>query len=109
MATSPAGAARHVRARSISHLSSSARLSSSPFSPTCSIWNTLTAPSATMSTESSHPPRPEAAMAPISRSHRPSTAGPADEIEKPFPLKMEGKVEKGFGRGSRELGIPTGK
>ncbi|GME57498.1 Riboflavin kinase protein [Neofusicoccum parvum] len=33
-------------------------------------------------------------------------AGP-DVPEPPFPLKLSGKVIKGFGRGSKELGIPT--
>ncbi|KAF7322309.1 Riboflavin kinase [Mycena chlorophos] len=32
-----------------------------------------------------------------------SSAGP----EPPFPLRMEGKVIHGYGRGSKELGIPT--
>jgi riboflavin kinase len=29
------------------------------------------------------------------------------EVAAPFPLKMKGDVQKGFGRGSKELGIPT--
>ncbi|KAF2641109.1 riboflavin kinase [Massarina eburnea CBS 473.64] len=33
-------------------------------------------------------------------------AGP-DKVEPPFPLKLRGPVIKGFGRGSKELGIPT--
>ncbi|KAF1953761.1 riboflavin kinase [Byssothecium circinans] len=33
-------------------------------------------------------------------------AGP-DTVEPPFPLKLRGPVIKGFGRGSKELGIPT--
>ncbi|KAF1829091.1 riboflavin kinase [Decorospora gaudefroyi] len=33
-------------------------------------------------------------------------AGP-DTPEAPFPLKLRGPVIKGFGRGSKELGIPT--
>lgn len=33
-------------------------------------------------------------------------AGP-DTVEPPFPLKVRGPVIKGFGRGSKELGIPT--
>ena len=32
-----------------------------------------------------------------------SPSGPSP----PFPLRMRGTVEKGFGRGSKELGIPT--
>ncbi|KAF3761527.1 riboflavin kinase [Cryphonectria parasitica EP155] len=38
---------------------------------------------------------------------RPLLVGPDSGPETPFPLQMEGKVIKGFGRGSKELGIPT--
>ncbi|KAL2756022.1 hypothetical protein ACRALDRAFT_1070824 [Sodiomyces alcalophilus JCM 7366] len=38
---------------------------------------------------------------------RPRIVGPASGPEPPFPLNMEGKVISGFGRGSKELGIPT--
>ncbi|KAL0941838.1 riboflavin kinase [Colletotrichum truncatum] len=38
---------------------------------------------------------------------RPLIVGPESGPEAPFPLKMEGKVISGFGRGSKELGIPT--
>ncbi|MCJ1381583.1 riboflavin kinase [Xylographa soralifera] len=38
---------------------------------------------------------------------RPLTTGPPSGPEAPFPLKLSGKVVKGFGRGSAELGIPT--
>lgn len=38
---------------------------------------------------------------------RPSIVGQDSGPEPPFPLQMEGKVIKGFGRGSKELGIPT--
>nr|POE49020.1 riboflavin kinase [Quercus suber] len=38
---------------------------------------------------------------------RPQTTGPDAGPEPPFPLKLSGKVIKGFGRGSSELGIPT--
>ncbi|MCJ1316495.1 riboflavin kinase [Xylographa vitiligo] len=38
---------------------------------------------------------------------RPLTTGPPSGPEAPFPLKLSGKVVKGFGRGSSELGIPT--
>ncbi|KAE8147218.1 riboflavin kinase [Aspergillus avenaceus] len=34
-------------------------------------------------------------------------AGPDDGPEAPFPIKLSGPVIKGFGRGSKELGIPT--
>lgn len=32
----------------------------------------------------------------------------ADEPTDPFPIFLRGKVIRGFGRGSKELGIPTG-
>jgi len=38
---------------------------------------------------------------------RPLTAGPAEGPENPFPLRLSGPVIKGFGRGSKELQIPT--
>lgn len=38
---------------------------------------------------------------------RPLIVGPDSGPEPPYPLKMEGKVISGFGRGSKELGIPT--
>ncbi|PSS03450.1 riboflavin kinase [Coniella lustricola] len=38
---------------------------------------------------------------------RPMLVGPDAGPESPYPLQMEGKVIKGFGRGSKELGIPT--
>ncbi|CAK4031245.1 riboflavin kinase [Lecanosticta acicola] len=34
-------------------------------------------------------------------------AGPDDGPQPPFPLRLNGKVIKGFGRGSADLGIPT--
>ncbi|KAM7192892.1 putative riboflavin kinase [Rhypophila sp. PSN 637] len=38
---------------------------------------------------------------------RPAIVGPSTGPEPPFPYRMEGKVISGFGRGSKELGIPT--
>jgi len=38
---------------------------------------------------------------------RPLIVGPDSGPEPPYPLQMEGKVVSGFGRGSKELGIPT--
>ncbi|QPG94449.1 riboflavin kinase [Epichloe festucae Fl1] len=38
---------------------------------------------------------------------RPSIVGPDAGPEPPYPYKMEGKVISGFGRGSKELGVPT--
>jgi hypothetical protein len=39
--------------------------------------------------------------------NRPLIVGP-DTPQEPYPLKLAGTVVKGFGRGSKELGIPTG-
>lgn len=38
---------------------------------------------------------------------RPPTAGPDTGPVAPFPLRLSGQVIKGFGRGSKELQIPT--
>lgn len=38
---------------------------------------------------------------------RPLIIGSSTGLEAPYPLQMEGKVIKGFGRGSKQLGIPT--
>ncbi|KAK9767343.1 riboflavin kinase [Basidiobolus ranarum] len=37
---------------------------------------------------------------------RPSIVGPEVPVE-PFPFELQGEVVRGFGRGSKELGIPT--
>ncbi|KAH8601213.1 hypothetical protein B0O99DRAFT_681245 [Bisporella sp. PMI_857] len=42
-----------------------------------------------------------------SREPRPSIIGPDSGFEAPYPLRMNGQVVSGFGRGSKELGIPT--
>ncbi|KAL4927398.1 riboflavin kinase [Aspergillus undulatus] len=38
---------------------------------------------------------------------RPPVTGPDAGPESPFPIRLSGPVIKGFGRGSKELGIPT--
>lgn len=38
---------------------------------------------------------------------RPLIVGPEVPVE-PYPFTISGTVVKGFGRGSKELGIPTG-
>ncbi|KAJ0417049.1 riboflavin kinase-domain-containing protein [Aspergillus carlsbadensis] len=38
---------------------------------------------------------------------RPTVSGPDTGPETPFPIRLSGPVIKGFGRGSKELGIPT--
>ena len=43
----------------------------------------------------------------MDRTERPSIVG-ADSPEQPYPIYLKGPVIKGFGRGSKELGIPTG-
>ncbi|KAI9428683.1 riboflavin kinase [Lactarius indigo] len=40
------------------------------------------------------------------RQTRPSTVGP-DTVEPPFPIFLSGAVQKGFGRGGKDLGCPT--
>lgn len=38
---------------------------------------------------------------------RPTIVGPDDGPATPFPIRLGGEVVGGFGRGSKELGIPT--
>lgn len=38
---------------------------------------------------------------------RPLIVGPSSGPREPYPLQMEGKVIEGYGRGSKDLGIPT--
>ncbi|EPX73580.1 riboflavin kinase Fmn1 [Schizosaccharomyces octosporus yFS286] len=40
------------------------------------------------------------------KSPRPKIVG-SDKVEAPYPIRFEGKVVHGFGRGSKDLGIPT--
>lgn len=57
---------------------------------------------------STSPAPPIAEMAPVSRESRPMIVG-SDHPERPFPLQLAGTVTRGFGRGARFLGIPTGE
>ncbi|KAF3225014.1 riboflavin kinase, partial [Orbilia oligospora] len=41
------------------------------------------------------------------RETRPDTAGPDAGPGSPYPVRLSGKIISGFGRGSKELGIPT--
>ncbi|KAK6508019.1 riboflavin kinase [Arthrobotrys musiformis] len=41
------------------------------------------------------------------REARPDTVGPDAGPESPYPVRLSGKIISGFGRGSKELGIPT--
>ncbi|KAJ6510040.1 hypothetical protein C8R47DRAFT_964453 [Mycena vitilis] len=52
------------------------------------------------------PQRPEATRQATQRPVRPQLVGP-DSPESPFPILLAGPVQKGFGRGSKELGCPT--
>ncbi|CAG8668192.1 10712_t:CDS:2 [Dentiscutata erythropus] len=45
-------------------------------------------------------------MSELLETTRPLLVGP-DIVSPPYPIKMKGKVIQGFGRGSKELGIPT--
>jgi len=44
---------------------------------------------------------------PSYRAARPQVVG-AETPQKPFPIYLSGAVQKGFGRGSKDLGCPTG-
>lgn len=41
------------------------------------------------------------------RAERPRIVGP-DAPEPPFPIALSGPVQRGFGRGGKDLGCPTG-
>jgi len=32
-----------------------------------------------------------------------------ETVQPPYPVYLKGEITRGFGRGSRELGVPTGK
>jgi len=44
---------------------------------------------------------------PTGRHKRPSIVGP-ETPEHPFPVYLKGEVIRGFGRGGKDLGCPTG-
>lgn len=50
---------------------------------------------------------PQAQQAPTDRSQRPTIVGPDAGPEKPFPIYLQGTVQRGFGRGGKDLGCPT--
>jgi len=50
--------------------------------------------------------RPEATQTISFRSYRPQIVGP-DAPEPPFPIRLSGPVQRGFGRGGKDLGCPT--
>ncbi|KAN0064130.1 riboflavin kinase [Thecaphora frezii] len=49
---------------------------------------------------------PTASRSPVPPSARPEVCGP-HAPERPYPIYLRGEVEKGFGRGSKDLGCPT--
>jgi len=51
--------------------------------------------------------RPEVAQTVSFRVGRPQIVGP-DTPEPPFPIRLSGLVQRGFGRGGKDLGCPTG-
>ncbi|KAG6331033.1 hypothetical protein ID866_8054 [Astraeus odoratus] len=52
------------------------------------------------------PSKPALCQTKSFRESRPSIAGP-DTPEPPYPIPLEGIVQHGFGRGSKDLGCPT--
>lgn len=42
------------------------------------------------------------------RASRPQVCG-SDAPERPYPIYLRGLVERGFGRGGKDLGCPTGE
>ncbi|KAI1632873.1 hypothetical protein F4809DRAFT_645018 [Biscogniauxia mediterranea] len=85
-------------------MSSSSTSTSTTTTTTTAATSPTTAAAAPSSSSSSSvapaPPPPSAAS-------RPRILYPDSGPEPPFPLRMEGEVISGFGRGSKELGIPT--
>jgi hypothetical protein len=51
--------------------------------------------------------RPEVTQTVSFRTDRPQIVGP-DDPEPPFPIRLLGPVQRGFGRGGKDLGCPTG-
>jgi riboflavin kinase len=50
---------------------------------------------------------PQAVLKSDLRACRPEIVGP-DAPSRPFPIALVGSVQKGFGRGGKDLGCPTG-
>ncbi|GLB33567.1 putative riboflavin kinase [Lyophyllum shimeji] len=59
---------------------------------------------AQVAAQSDHPP--EAPLQTQTRQTRPEIVGPASP-EPPFPIRLRGPVQRGFGRGGKDLGCPT--
>lgn len=55
------------------------------------------------------PTRPSAQLQTVTfRKSRPEIVGP-ETVEPPFPIFLSGAVQRGFGRGGKDLGCPTGE
>jgi hypothetical protein len=72
----------------------------------CLLTITLFAYSNSMSDLSSQPSAAQTRTESF-RAARPSIVGP-DVPEPPFPIALSGPVQRGFGRGGKDLGCPTG-
>jgi riboflavin kinase len=63
---------------------------------------------AEITSELANSPRPAAPLRTETfRRERPTIVGP-DAPEPPFPIHLTGDVQRGFGRGGKDLGCPTG-
>jgi hypothetical protein len=52
--------------------------------------------------------KPSPAAFAKARASRPEICG-SDGPERPYPIYLRGLVERGFGRGGKDLGCPTGE
>jgi hypothetical protein len=52
--------------------------------------------------------KPSPAAFAKARATRPEICG-SDAPERPYPIYLRGTVERGFGRGGKDLGCPTGE
>jgi len=62
-----------------------------------------------VATEADYSRAPSPVHAPVTDKPRNLVCGPDEELESPYPVYMQGEVIRGFGRGSKELGCPTGQ
>ncbi|KAI1494844.1 riboflavin kinase [Biscogniauxia mediterranea] len=86
---------------------SSSTSTSTTTTTTTAVTSPTTAAAAAAAPSSSSSSSAAPAPPPSSASSRPRILYPDSGPEPPFPLRMEGEVISGFGRGSKELGIPT--
>jgi len=72
-----------------------------------SVLHTSTTGTATAAEYAANHEIPPAALKSDLRAFRPEIVGP-DTPPEPFPIALVGPVQKGFGRGGKDLGCPTG-